>query len=141
VLHVSGERDYQLLRTRVSRPGYVLLPLLDGLGAAYGAADLALMRAGSTVWELAAAGLPAVLVPYPFATADHQTKNAHYFEAAGGAIVIPESELGRAPETARSLLDDPARLARMSAGMQSVARPDAAERIAEELTALAAARG
>ena len=141
VLHVSGERDYQLLRTRVSRPGYVLLPLLDGLGAAYGAADLALMRAGSTVWELAAAGLPAVLVPYPFATADHQTKNARYFEAAGGAIVIPESELGRAPETARSLLDDPARLARMSAGMQSVARPDAAERIAEELTALAAARG
>ncbi len=140
VLHVSGERDYQLLRTRVSRPGYVLLPLLDGLGAAYGAADLALMRAGSTVWELAAAGLPAVLVPYPFATADHQTKNARYFEAAGGAIVIPESELGRAPETARSLLDDPARLARMSAGMQSVARPDAAERIAEELTALAAAR-
>ena len=141
VLHVSGERDYEQLRTRVSRPGYVLLPVLDGLGAAYGAADLALMRAGSTVWELAAAGLPAVLVPYPFATADHQTKNARYFEAAGGAIVIPESELGRAPETVRSLLDDPARLARMSAGMQSVARPDAAERIAEELTVLATARG
>ena len=89
-------------------PDYVLLPVLDGLGAAYGAADLALMRAASTVWELAAAGLPAVLVPYPFATADHQTKNARYFERGGGAIVIPESELGRAPETVRSLLDDPA---------------------------------
>jgi UDP-N-acetylglucosamine--N-acetylmuramyl-(pentapeptide) pyrophosphoryl-undecaprenol N-acetylglucosamine transferase len=141
VLHISGERDYDELRMRVSRPGYVLLPLLDGLGAAYGAADLALTRSGSTVWELAAAGLPAVLVPYPFATADHQTKNARYFEAAGGAIVIPESELGRAPETARSLLDDPDRLERMRAGMLGVARPDAAEQIAEELTALAAARG
>jgi UDP-N-acetylglucosamine--N-acetylmuramyl-(pentapeptide) pyrophosphoryl-undecaprenol N-acetylglucosamine transferase len=141
VLHVAGERDYDELRMRVSRPDYVLLPVLDGLGVAYGASDLALMRSGSTVWELAAAGLPAVLVPHPFATADHQTKNARYFEAAGGAIVIPESELGRAPETARSLLDDPDRLDRMSAAMQSVARPDAAEQIAEELTALAAARG
>jgi UDP-N-acetylglucosamine--N-acetylmuramyl-(pentapeptide) pyrophosphoryl-undecaprenol N-acetylglucosamine transferase len=141
VLHISGEGDYETLRARVSRPDYVLLRVLDGLGAAYGAADLALMRSGSTVWELAAAGLPAVLVPYPFATADHQTKNARYFEAAGGAIVIPESELGRAPETARSLLDDPGRLARMSVAMRGVARPDAAERIAEELMALAAARG
>jgi UDP-N-acetylglucosamine--N-acetylmuramyl-(pentapeptide) pyrophosphoryl-undecaprenol N-acetylglucosamine transferase len=141
VLHISGERDYDELRMRVKRPDYVLLPVLEGLGSAYGAADLALMRSGSTVWELAAAGLPAVLVPYPFATGDHQTKNARYFEAAGGAIVIPESELGRAPETARSLLDDPGRLAKMSAAMLSVARPDAAERIAEELTALAAARG
>src|SRR6476646_7950595 len=141
VLHVSGERDFDRLRPRVSRPDYVLLPVLDGLGAAYGAADLALMRSGSTVWELAAAGLPAVLVPYPFATADHQTKNARYFESAGGAIVIPESELGRVPETARSLLDDPDRLGKMSAAMLSVARPDAAEQIAEELRALAAARG
>jgi UDP-N-acetylglucosamine--N-acetylmuramyl-(pentapeptide) pyrophosphoryl-undecaprenol N-acetylglucosamine transferase len=140
VLHISGERDYDDLRMRVSRPDYVLLPVLDGLGAAYGAADLALMRSGSTVWELAAAGLPAVLVPYPFATADHQTKNARYFEAVGGAIVISESELGRVPETVRSLLDDPDRLAKMSAAMLSVARPDAAEQIAEELTALAAAR-
>jgi UDP-N-acetylglucosamine--N-acetylmuramyl-(pentapeptide) pyrophosphoryl-undecaprenol N-acetylglucosamine transferase len=141
VLHVSGERDFDSLRSRVSRPDYVLLPVLDGLGAAYGAADLALMRSGSTVWELAAAGLPAVLVPYPFATADHQTKNARYFESAGGAIVISESELGRAPETVRSLLGDSKRLGQMSAAMRSLARPDAAETIAEELTALAAARG
>src|SRR5919204_59970 len=94
VLHASGERDYESLRPRVSRPDYVLVPVLDGLGAAYGAADLALMRSGSTVWELAAAGLPAVLVPYPFASADHQTKNARYFQTAGGAILVPETELG-----------------------------------------------
>jgi UDP-N-acetylglucosamine--N-acetylmuramyl-(pentapeptide) pyrophosphoryl-undecaprenol N-acetylglucosamine transferase len=109
----------------VTRADYVLLPVLDGLGAAYGAADLALMRSGSTVWELAAAGKPAVLVPYPFATGDHQTKNARYFEAAGGAIVVPETELGRAADVVRSLLDDPERLAEMGAAMQRVARPAA----------------
>jgi UDP-N-acetylglucosamine--N-acetylmuramyl-(pentapeptide) pyrophosphoryl-undecaprenol N-acetylglucosamine transferase len=141
VLHISGERDYEALRPRVSRPDYVLLPVLDGLGAAYGAADLALMRSGSTVWELAAAGKPAVLVPYPFATADHQTKNARHFQQAGAAILVPEAELGRVPETVRSLLDDPRRLADMSAAMRRVARPDAAEEIAEELMVLAAARG
>jgi UDP-N-acetylglucosamine--N-acetylmuramyl-(pentapeptide) pyrophosphoryl-undecaprenol N-acetylglucosamine transferase len=141
VLHVSGERDYEALRPLVTRPDYVLLPVLDGLGTAYGASDLALMRSGSTVWELAAGGKPAVLVPYPFATGDHQTKNARYFEAAGGAIVLPEAELGRAADVVRSLLDDPERLASMGAAMQRVARPDAAETIAEELMVLAAARG
>ena len=137
VLHVSGERDYESLRPRVSRPDYVLVPVLDGLGAAYGAADLALMRSGSTVWELAAAGLPAILVPYPFATGDHQTKNARYFQAASGAILLPETELGRAPDIVRSLLEDPRRLEQMRKAMLSVARPDAADRIAEELIALA----
>jgi UDP-N-acetylglucosamine--N-acetylmuramyl-(pentapeptide) pyrophosphoryl-undecaprenol N-acetylglucosamine transferase len=137
VLHVSGERDFDSLRPRVSRPDYVLLPVLDGLGAAYGAADLALMRSGSTVWELAAAGLPAILVPYPFATGDHQTKNARYFQAAGGAILVPETELGQAPDIVRSLLDDPGRLDEMGAAMRKVARPEAADRIAEELIGLA----
>jgi UDP-N-acetylglucosamine--N-acetylmuramyl-(pentapeptide) pyrophosphoryl-undecaprenol N-acetylglucosamine transferase len=137
VLHVSGERDFAELRERVSRPDYVLVPVLDGLGAAYGAADLALMRSGSTVWELAAAGLPAILVPYPFATADHQTKNARYFQSAGGAILMPETELGRVPDLVRSLLDDPDRLAQMREHMRALARPDAARDIAEELIALA----
>jgi UDP-N-acetylglucosamine--N-acetylmuramyl-(pentapeptide) pyrophosphoryl-undecaprenol N-acetylglucosamine transferase len=141
VLHVSGERDYEALRPRVTRLDYVLVPVLDGLGAAYGAADLALMRSGSTVWELAAAGVPAVLVPYPFATGDHQTKNARYFEAAGAAILVPETELGSAAELVRSLVDDPRRLTEMSAAMKRVAKPDAAETIAEELMALAAASG
>ena len=137
VLHVSGERDYAALGPRVSRPDYVLVPVLDGLGAAYGAADLALMRSGSTVWELAAAGLPAILVPYPLATGDHQTKNARYFQTAGGAILVPESDLGRVPEIVRSVLGDPRRLEEMRAAMLRVAKPDAAEKIAEELIALA----
>jgi UDP-N-acetylglucosamine--N-acetylmuramyl-(pentapeptide) pyrophosphoryl-undecaprenol N-acetylglucosamine transferase len=138
VLHVSGERDYAQLRPRVARDDYVLVPVVDEFGAALGAADLAVSRAGGTVWELAAAGLPAILVPYPFATADHQTLNARHFEAGGGAIVVPESRLGDVPELARSLLEDPDRLARMSARMRALARPDAAREIAEELLELAA---
>jgi UDP-N-acetylglucosamine--N-acetylmuramyl-(pentapeptide) pyrophosphoryl-undecaprenol N-acetylglucosamine transferase len=137
VLHVSGERDFKSLRGRVKRPDYELVPVLDGLGSAYGAADLAITRSGSTVWELAAAGLPAILVPYPFATADHQTLNARYFERGGGAIVVPELEIGSVPDLARSLLGDTARLARMSESMRALARPDAAKDIAEELIELA----
>jgi UDP-N-acetylglucosamine--N-acetylmuramyl-(pentapeptide) pyrophosphoryl-undecaprenol N-acetylglucosamine transferase len=139
VLHISGERDYEALRGRASRADYRLVPLLDGLGAAYGACDLAITRSGGTVWELAAAGLPAILVPYPFATADHQTLNARHFERGGGAILVPETELGVVPELARSLLDDPDRLELMAERMRALARPDAAEVIAEELIALAAA--
>jgi UDP-N-acetylglucosamine--N-acetylmuramyl-(pentapeptide) pyrophosphoryl-undecaprenol N-acetylglucosamine transferase len=139
VLHLAGERDYESLRPRVTRRDYRLLAYTDAFGAALAAADLVLARAGGSVWELAAAGKPAVLVPYPFATADHQTKNAGYFERTGGAIVVPESELGRVPELTRSLLDDPARLAAMGEAMRRFSRPDAADEIAEELIALASA--
>jgi len=97
------------------------------------------MRSGSTVWELAAAGLPAILVPYPHATADHQTLNARFFERGGGAVVVPESELARVPELVRSLLDDAGLLAQMRVAMLALAKPDAARVIAEELIALAAA--
>jgi UDP-N-acetylglucosamine--N-acetylmuramyl-(pentapeptide) pyrophosphoryl-undecaprenol N-acetylglucosamine transferase len=137
VLHLCGEAEVGRLAARVSRPDYRLLGFLDDYGAALGAADLVLARAGGGVWELAAAGKPAILVPYPFATADHQTKNARYFQAAGGAILVPETELGRVPEIVRSLLDDPRRLAEMSTAMLKAARPDAADEIAEELIALA----
>ncbi len=141
VLHLTGEREYDRLRGRATRPDYRLLPFTDDYGTALGAADLVLSRAGGGVWELAAAGKPAILVPYPLATADHQTKNARYFQTAGGAILIPEGELGRVPEIVRSLLDDPRRLEEMGASMLGVARPGAAEEIAEELIALAPARG
>jgi UDP-N-acetylglucosamine--N-acetylmuramyl-(pentapeptide) pyrophosphoryl-undecaprenol N-acetylglucosamine transferase len=139
VLHVSGERDFESLRGRVTRPDYRLVPILDGLGAAYGAADLAIMRGGSTVWELAAAGLPAILVPYPHATADHQTLNAEHFARGGGAVVVQETELDTVPGLALSLLGDPERLNVMSGRMRALARPDAAKDIAEELIALARA--
>ncbi|MEK6273827.1 MAG: UDP-N-acetylglucosamine--N-acetylmuramyl-(pentapeptide) pyrophosphoryl-undecaprenol N-acetylglucosamine transferase [Actinomycetota bacterium] len=137
VLHLSGERDYERLRGRVKRDDYKLLPFTDEFGAALAAADLVVARAGGSVWEIAAAGKPAILVPYPFATADHQAKNALFFERAGGAITVPETELGRVPDLARSLLGDADRLKEMGAAMKRVARPDAANEIAEELIELA----
>jgi UDP-N-acetylglucosamine--N-acetylmuramyl-(pentapeptide) pyrophosphoryl-undecaprenol N-acetylglucosamine transferase len=138
LLHLCGPADYERLRSRVSRPDYWLVPFTDQVGAALSAADLALARAGGSVFELAAAGTPAILVPYPRATGHHQLKNARYFERAGAALVVPEAEIGRVPELVRSLLADPARLATMSAAMRALARPQAAEEIAEELVALAA---
>jgi UDP-N-acetylglucosamine--N-acetylmuramyl-(pentapeptide) pyrophosphoryl-undecaprenol N-acetylglucosamine transferase len=140
VLHLSGERDYESLRGRVERTDYHLLPGLDEFGVALSAVDLVLSRSGGTVWELAAAGLPAVLVPYPHATADHQSKNAEYFERGGGAVVVPETDLDRAPRLVESLLGDEARLREMGEAMRRLAREDAADRIAEELIELAAAR-
>jgi len=86
VLHVCGERDFDTLRPRVTRPGYVLLASTERFGDALAAPDLVISRAGGTVWELAAAGTPAILVPYPHATSDHQTLNARHFERGGGAV-------------------------------------------------------
>jgi UDP-N-acetylglucosamine--N-acetylmuramyl-(pentapeptide) pyrophosphoryl-undecaprenol N-acetylglucosamine transferase len=137
VLHLSGERDFAGLRERVRRPDYVLLPSTDRFGAALSAGDLALSRAGGTVWELAANGLPAILVPYPHATADHQTRNARWFD--GGSVLVPDGELDRVPGLVRDLLGDPERLARMRERMLELSRPDAAREIAEELIALASA--
>jgi UDP-N-acetylglucosamine--N-acetylmuramyl-(pentapeptide) pyrophosphoryl-undecaprenol N-acetylglucosamine transferase len=140
VLHIAGERDYESLRPQVSRPDYVLLTTTDHFGDALAVADLALSRAGGTVWELAAAGAPAILVPYPHATADHQTENARYFEQGGGAVVIQEAELAHVPELVGELLADPERLARMSEAMRALARPRAADEIADELVQLASER-
>jgi UDP-N-acetylglucosamine--N-acetylmuramyl-(pentapeptide) pyrophosphoryl-undecaprenol N-acetylglucosamine transferase len=140
VLHVSGERDFAALRPRVRRDDYVLVASTDSFGAALAAADLAISRAGGTVWELAAAGIPAILVPYPHATGDHQTLNARHFERGGGAVVVDQRELARVPALAEDLLGDPARLERMSEAMRSLARPGAADVVADELIALAEGR-
>jgi UDP-N-acetylglucosamine--N-acetylmuramyl-(pentapeptide) pyrophosphoryl-undecaprenol N-acetylglucosamine transferase len=137
VLHVAGERDFDAARSRVSRDDYVLLSTAERFGDALAVADLALSRAGGTVWELAAAGTPAILVPYPHATADHQTLNARYFEAGGGAIVVRQDELDRIPALVTELLGDPDRLRRMSDAMRELAKPDAADAIADELVRLA----
>ena len=140
VLHLAGVRDYEELRPRVARPDYRLLPYTSDYGLALGAADVALARAGGSVFELAAAGLPAILVPYPHATGDHQTKNARYFAAAGGAVLVPDAELERVPVLVRDLLADHDLRSSMSEAMRRVARPDAADEIAEELIELASAR-
>ena len=134
VLHLCGERYFEALR-KPARADYTLLPWTDDFASALAATDLVLARSGGSIWEVAAAGRPAILVPSPNVTADHQTKNARYFE--GGAVVVPELELGRVPELVRSLLGDPARLAEMGSEMRRLSRPRAADEIAEELVALA----
>jgi UDP-N-acetylglucosamine--N-acetylmuramyl-(pentapeptide) pyrophosphoryl-undecaprenol N-acetylglucosamine transferase len=138
VLHLAGERDFPRLAARVSRPGYRLLAFTDDFGAALSAADLVVARAGGSIWEVAAAGKPAVLVPYPHATADHQTKNARYFERGGGAIVVPEDALDLRRQ-AGELLAESERLTRMGEAMRALARPNAADVVAEELLGLARA--
>jgi UDP-N-acetylglucosamine--N-acetylmuramyl-(pentapeptide) pyrophosphoryl-undecaprenol N-acetylglucosamine transferase len=138
VLHLAGERDYPALERRPRRPEYRLLAYTDEFGSALAAADLVVARAGGSVWEVAAAGKPALLVPYPHATADHQEKNARYFEGGGGAVVVLEPELDLRRQVG-ALLADPARLEQMGASMRALAKPDAAEVVAEELMALAGA--
>ncbi|HEV7133091.1 MAG TPA: UDP-N-acetylglucosamine--N-acetylmuramyl-(pentapeptide) pyrophosphoryl-undecaprenol N-acetylglucosamine transferase [Gaiellaceae bacterium] len=141
VLHVTGERDYEDVRRRVTRPGYHVAPFVEDFGAVLGAADLVVARSGGSVWEVAAAGRPAILVPYPDATGDHQSANARYFERAGGALVVPDDEAhARVPALVAELLAAPERLEALGAAMKDAAKPDAAERIADELIALATAR-
>ena len=101
VLHASGQRDYDDLRRQLDELGspqhYRLFRFIEPFADALAAADLAVARAGGSVFELAAAGLPAILVPYPHATADHQTANARFMERAGAAVVIPDSGARRPP--------------------------------------------
>ena len=137
ILHITGRRDYDEVRRHVKRDDYRVLPETERFGAAISAADLVLARSGSTVWEIAAVGRPAIFVPYPFATGDHQARNAQHFVRAGGAIMVRELDLADVPELVRSLLDHPARLREMGDAMLRAARPDAAEEIADELVDMA----
>jgi UDP-N-acetylglucosamine--N-acetylmuramyl-(pentapeptide) pyrophosphoryl-undecaprenol N-acetylglucosamine transferase len=137
ILHQTGQRDFAAVKRRVTRDDYRVLAETDRFGAAISAVDLVLARSGSAVWEIAAAGRPAILVPYPFATGDHQARNAEHFVRAGGAIMVRELDLEDVPDLVRSLLDDPPRRAKMSESMLRAARPHAAEEIADELVAMA----
>jgi UDP-N-acetylglucosamine--N-acetylmuramyl-(pentapeptide) pyrophosphoryl-undecaprenol N-acetylglucosamine transferase len=137
ILHLTGERYFERVRARVKREDYRVVAFADGLAAPLAASDLGLARAGGSVWELAAAGKPAILVPSPNVTADHQTKNAAYFAADGGAVVVAERDLLAVPDLVKSLLADAGRLEQMGAAMRRLAKPDAAAQIADALVALA----
>jgi UDP-N-acetylglucosamine--N-acetylmuramyl-(pentapeptide) pyrophosphoryl-undecaprenol N-acetylglucosamine transferase len=109
---------------------------------AYAAATVCLARAGAlTVSELAAAGVPSILVPYPHAADDHQSYNASFLAASGGAIIIRDSDLDK--DTLASVLDpllaDPLRLAAMRRALERSARRDAAAVIAVDVLAIATA--
>jgi UDP-N-acetylglucosamine--N-acetylmuramyl-(pentapeptide) pyrophosphoryl-undecaprenol N-acetylglucosamine transferase len=140
VLHACGRRDEADVRAgwaEADPDGRGLLvkvvPFVDRMDLAYAAADLAVTRAGAiTMAELTAAGMPAVMVPLPHATADHQVANARAVAAAGGAVVVADDALdGPAMVAAAApLLADPGRLAAMAAAIRQLAHPAAAEELA-----------
>ncbi len=137
VLHICGRRDHPELVAWPRPAGYDLREYLDlaEFAQALAAADLVVARAGGSLFEVAAHGRPAILVPYPHAAADHQAANARWMERGGAAVVVPDGELSAARlarETA-ALLADPQRMRAMAAAARRLARPDAAEAVAGEL--------
>jgi UDP-N-acetylglucosamine--N-acetylmuramyl-(pentapeptide) pyrophosphoryl-undecaprenol N-acetylglucosamine transferase len=138
VLHVPGARDFAGLTPPDEH--YHLREYVSPFGQALVAADLAVARAGGSVFELAQYGLPAILIPYPHASADHQTANARWMAEAGAATILPDAELtpARLRSEVDALLGDPERLAGMAAASRRLARPDAAAVVAREVLAAAA---
>ncbi|HEX5376173.1 MAG TPA: glycosyltransferase, partial [Solirubrobacterales bacterium] len=143
VIHLSGQRDHdEIARRLASAPHperYTLIAYEPGLGEALAACDLVLTRSGGSIFEVAAAGKPAILVPYPHATADHQWGNAEWMAGGGAAEIVADAELSAAGLAARvnALFADGARLEAMSKASAALARPDAARRIADEVLAAA----
>jgi UDP-N-acetylglucosamine--N-acetylmuramyl-(pentapeptide) pyrophosphoryl-undecaprenol N-acetylglucosamine transferase len=143
VLHIAGTRDFPELSARTLPPGYDLREYLreGDFADALAAADLAVARAGGSVFEIAAHGVPAILVPYPHAAGDHQSANARWMAEAGAAVVIADGELTSATlaRAVAELLADRTALAAMAAASRRLARPEAAREVAQEL--LEVARG
>jgi UDP-N-acetylglucosamine--N-acetylmuramyl-(pentapeptide) pyrophosphoryl-undecaprenol N-acetylglucosamine transferase len=142
VLHVCGRRDHDELAALELPPGYDLREYLDraDFADALEAADLAVARAGGSVFELAAHALPAILVPYPHASGDHQSANARWMSDAGAAVVIADGQLSAARLGAEvaALMGNRERLAAMSRAAAGLARPEAAAEVAQELLEAAA---
>ena len=139
VVHVSGSRDFREVGKRLADAphgdGYTLLEYEPDMGDGIAASDLALARSGASVFELAALGRAAVLVPYPFATADHQTANARWMADAGAAVIVPDGELDadRLLREVKAIFDDETCLAGMSSASKALARPGAATDVAGEV--------
>jgi UDP-N-acetylglucosamine--N-acetylmuramyl-(pentapeptide) pyrophosphoryl-undecaprenol N-acetylglucosamine transferase len=138
----TGSEDVQAVRDAAAAENVraVVEPFFEDVGSAYAASDLVVSRAGATaISEIVFVGLPAILVPYPFATEGHQMKNARAVERAGGAVVIPDAELSgeRLGLAVSELLGDAVRLGAMADAARTLARPDAADRVARAVLALA----
>ena len=143
VLHVSGERDYAYMqaeeRTVFGENRVVLVPYLRDMADAYALAEVAIARAGaSTLGEFAALGVPSILIPYPFASEDHQLLNARAFEAAGASAVIEDRNLNADSLwwLLRSVME-PERLAAMRNAARSLAAGDPVSTILARIDALA----
>lgn len=141
-IHLSGGNDYAMMVKgyRIAGVRATVLPYLNEMEWAYAAADFAICRSGAaTVAELAQAGVPALLIPYPDAVGDHQTANAKVLHNAGGAMLRRQDETTPAVIAAfcKKLLTSPETKERMSGAAHTLARPDAAERVAGIIVALA----
>jgi UDP-N-acetylglucosamine--N-acetylmuramyl-(pentapeptide) pyrophosphoryl-undecaprenol N-acetylglucosamine transferase len=135
IIHQTGERDYNdaLAAYQSFGESAEVFKFIEGMPAAFARADLVVCRSGaSTVAEIAAAGKPAVFVPFPRAADDHQTVNALALERIGAAVLVEESKLDGVwlAETIATLLGDPGRLERMGAAARELAHPNAAQDIA-----------
>jgi UDP-N-acetylglucosamine--N-acetylmuramyl-(pentapeptide) pyrophosphoryl-undecaprenol N-acetylglucosamine transferase len=138
VVNVTGPRDFPQV-ARSATPYYRVIEYTQSLGPLLAASDLVVSRAGGSVFEIAAAGRPSILVPSPNVTADHQTPNADYLADGGAAIVLRDAQLTphRLAHEVSALLSDTGRLAGMGLAASRLARPDAASVIASQLLELA----
>ena len=137
VLHVPGSRDFAEL-ARARRRTTTCASTCRPFGQALAAADLAVARAGGSVFELAQYGLPAILIPYPHASADHQTANARWMAEAGAADDPARRRAQPAAAARRGRRDcspTPSGCAGMAAASRRLARPDAAATVAAEVLA------
>ena len=139
VLHIAGPGDQQRVEEESgNREGYKVIGFCDDMPSAYAIADAVLSRSGaSSMTELAFLGLPSILVPFPFAADDHQTRNAEVFSQAGAAFLEPESALDAAKLAARvtTLMSDLQTRDRMAQAARSLAVPDAAARVCDAIEA------
>jgi UDP-N-acetylglucosamine--N-acetylmuramyl-(pentapeptide) pyrophosphoryl-undecaprenol N-acetylglucosamine transferase len=148
VLHQVGEKNWHemeapLKAAQEQYPHYKPLPYVDNMALAYAASDLTVCRAGAmTIAELFITGMPAIFVPLPSAAQDHQTFNACFVAQKGAAKVLKQEKLTgeTLAETILSTISDGEALKEMSVSMKSMARPEAASRLAEQLTQLSAGR-
>jgi UDP-N-acetylglucosamine--N-acetylmuramyl-(pentapeptide) pyrophosphoryl-undecaprenol N-acetylglucosamine transferase len=143
VLHIAGALDFSRVAEIVhGRPGYQVLGFCDQMAAAYAVADLIIARAGaSSLTEIALAGLPAILVPYPYAADDHQTRNAEVFANVGAATLVQERDLTAAKlgALAAAILQDSAMRGEMAQAARALAQPNAADHVCAAIEATLAA--
>lgn len=142
LLHQTGVHAYESIATEFRRAGLEgeVIPFVQDMPVAFAQADLIVCRSGaSAVAEIAAAGKPSILVPFPFAADQHQLHNAQALERAGAAILVPDREMNgqRFFEEISKLVSDPERLAAMGQRAKTFAHPNAAQRAAEILEQLA----
>lgn len=146
VIHSTGKGEYdsvvqELALTPDEAARWRVMPYIDRMGEALAAADLVLSRAGaSSVAEIAALAVPSMLVPYPFATADHQTTNARYLVDAGAAVLLPDEKIDTSEfeDDLLDLVDDPARRQAMRDAARGLAQDKAALALADQVESAAA---